>query len=175
MKNVHPSCTNGATLMVSVSAVTPCRHYFSFVLLHIILKYAIMEIETVDARNERLWQKYLSLLEKQPTLRLSSYLRMARIGLRGFEKWMRSRGYRVRDAKQRILRLQRESEVLAASSFIPVCLNADQDAYVQPHDFLSGINLTLPDGTAISIRRGSAEAVVSFLKLYTGEGSPCSD
>ena len=45
-----------------------------------------MEIETVDARNERLWQKYLSLLEKQPTLRLASYLRMARVGLHGFER-----------------------------------------------------------------------------------------
>jgi hypothetical protein len=143
--------------------------------MFILLKHAIMEIETVDARNERLWQKYLSLLEKQPTLRLSSYLRMARIGLRGFEKWMRSRGYRVRDAKQRILRLRRESEVLASSSFIPVCLNTDQDAYCQTHDFLTGINLTLSDGTVISIRRGSAEAVVSFLKLYTGEASPCSD
>ena len=134
-----------------------------------------MEIETVDARNERLWQKYLFLLEKQPTLHLASYLRMARIGLHGFAKWMRSRGYRVRDAKQRILQLRRESEVLAASSFIPVCLNTDQDAYGQPHDFLTGINLTLSDGTVISIRRGSAEAVVSFLKLYSGEGSPCSD
>jgi hypothetical protein len=140
-----------------------------------LLKHAIMEIETVDARNERLWQKYLSLLEKQPTLRLASYLRMARVGLHGFERWMRSRGYRVRDAKQHILRLRRESEVLAASSFIPVCLNTDQDAYAQPHYFLTGVSLTLPDGTTVSIRRGSAESIVSFLKLYSGEGSPCSD
>ena len=34
---------------------------------------------------------------------------------------------------------------------------------------------TLPDGTTVSIRRGSAESIVSFLKLYSGEGSPCSD
>jgi len=69
-----------------------------------------MEIKTVDARNERLWQKYLFLLEKQPTLHLASYLRMARIGLHGFAKWMRSRGHRVRDAKQRILQLRRAGQ-----------------------------------------------------------------
>jgi ABC-type histidine transport system ATPase subunit len=54
-------------------------------------------------------------------------------------------------------------------------VQSEPDVPVNPHDVLTGISLTLPDGTVVSIRRGSAEAVVSFLKLYTGEASPCSD
>ena len=64
---------------------------------------------------------------------------------------------------------------LAEESFVPVVVREGFRPESNPGDILTGISLTLPDGTAISIRRGSAEAVVSFLRLYSGEGSPCSD
>ena len=60
-------------------------------------------------------------------------------------------------------------------AFLPVSLNGRRCNDAQSDDALTGISLTLPDGTVISIRRGSAEAVVSFLKLYSGEAKPCSD
>ncbi|WP_297253715.1 hypothetical protein [uncultured Prevotella sp.] len=42
-------------------------------------------------------------------------------------------------------------------------------------DILSGVSLTFPDGTQVNIKRGSAQAVMSFLKLYQMEGLPCLD
>ena len=90
---------------------------------------------------------------------------------------MYSHGYSVGDAKGRVLQLRMDAQGPASpdapSSFFPVDVRVDAGG-PQP-DLLTGISLTLPDGTAISIRRGSAEAVVSFLKLYTKEDLPCSD
>ena len=59
------------------------------------------------------------------------------------------------------------SSVSEPPSILSVCVQSEPDVPVSPHNVLTGISLTLPDGTMISIRRGSAEAVVSFLKLYS--------
>ena len=135
-----------------------------------------MERLTADARYEKTWHQFLSALETQPRLRLAPFLRSQHIYHRGFERWMYRHGYSVGDAKGRVLQLrmdQASASSDASSCFLPVDVRGDS-ADPQP-DLLTGISLTLPDGTVISIRRGSAEAVVSFLKLYSGEGSPCSD
>ena len=136
-----------------------------------------MELLTADARYEKAWHLYLSALEKQPRLRLAPFLRSQHVYQRGFEKWMYSHGYSVGDAKGRALQLRMEAPASESSDappcFLPVDVRGDS-ASAQP-DLLTGISLTLPDGTTVSIRRGSAGAVVSFLKLYSGEGLPCSD
>ena len=139
-----------------------------------------MELQTADARYEKTWHQFLSELEKQPRLRLAAYLRSVQVKQRNFEKWLYGRGYSVRDAKSRVLRFRNESDALdssvsSAPPILPVRLVSEPDVPVLPCDLLTGISLTLPDGTVINIRRGSAEAVVSFLKLYSGEGTPCSD
>ena len=139
-----------------------------------------MELQTADARYEKTWHQFLSKLEKQPRLRLAAYLRSVQVKQRNFEKWLYGRGYSVRDAKSRVLRFRNESDALdssvsSAPPILPVRLVSEPDVPVLPCDLLTGISLTLPDGTVINIRRGSAEAVVSFLKLYSGEGTPCSD
>ena len=139
-----------------------------------------MELQTADARYEKVWHQFLSELEQQPRLRLAAYLRSVQVKQRGFEKWLYGRGYSVHDAKSRVLRFRKESDALdssmsSAPSILPVRMVSGPDIPVRPCDLLSGISLTLPDGTVINIRRGSAEAVVSFLKLYSGEGVPCSD
>ena len=88
---------------------------------------------------------------------------------------MHRRGYSVGDAKGRVLQLRMDVQASpdAPSGFLPVDVREDT---ASPHpDLLTGVSLTLPDGTTVSIRRGSAGAVVSFLKLYSGEGLPCSD
>ena len=139
-----------------------------------------MELQTADARYEKTWHQYLSELEKQPRLRLAAFLRSVQVKQRGFDKWLYARGYSVHDAKERVLKFRNESDVLdssmsSASSILPVRLVSEPDVPIRSCDLLTGISLTLPDGTVITIRRGSAEAVVSFLKLYSGEGVPCSD
>ena len=139
-----------------------------------------MELQTADARYEKTWHQFLSKLEKQPRLRLAAYLRSVQVKQRNFEKWLYGRGYSVRDAKSRVLRVRNESDALdssmsSAPPILPVRLVSEPDVPVLPCDLLTGISLTLPDGTVINIRRGSAEAVVSFLKLYSGEGKTCSD
>ena len=86
-------------------------------------------------------------------------------------------GYSVGDAKGRVLQLRMDVQTSASpdalSSFLPV--DVREDASNPQPDLLTGVSLTLPDGTTVSIRRGSAGAVVSFLKLYSVEGLPCSD
>ena len=135
-----------------------------------------MEIESVSARNEKIWNEYLSALAKNPHLRLSHFLKSCHVGVHSYERWMGRKGLRVGQAKAQARSLQPElSNSLSESSILPVILHEDSRLESQPYDILMGINLTLPDGTVISIRRGSVEAVVSFLKLYSGEGSPCSD
>ena len=139
-----------------------------------------MELQTADARYEKTWHQFLSELEKQPRLRLAAYLRSVQVKQRGFDKWLYARGYSVHDAKERVLKFRNESDALdssmpSASSILPVRLVSEPDVPIRPCDLLTGISLTLPDGTVINIRRGSAEAVASFLKLYSEEGVPCSD
>ena len=135
-----------------------------------------MEKESVYARYEKIWDDYLSALAKKPHLFLSRFLKSRHVGIHGFEMWMSRKGLSARQAKAQAHSLQPElSNAPSESSILPVVLHEDSRLESQPYDILSGINLTLPDGTVISIRRGSAEAVVSFLKLYSGEGSPCSD
>ena len=135
-----------------------------------------MEIESVSARYEKIWNDYLSALAKKPHLLLSHFLKSRHVGTRGFEMWMSRRGLSARQAKAQAQSLQPElSNAPSGSSILPVVLHEDSRLESHPYDILMGISLTLPDGTVITIRRGSAEAVVSFLKLYSGEGSPCSD
>ena len=136
-----------------------------------------MELPTSDARYEKVWHQFLSALETQPRLRLAPFLRSQHVYGRGFEKWMHRHGYSVGDAKGCVLQLRMDAKPsvspAAASCFLPV--DVREDAPRPQPDLLTGIGLTLPDGTTVSIRRGSAATVVSFLKLYSGEGSPCSD
>ena len=136
-----------------------------------------MELQTADARYEKTWHQFLSALETEPRLRLAPFLRSQHVYRRGFEKWMYRHGYSVGDAKGRVLQLRMDAQASASpdslSSFLPV--DVREEASSPQPDLLTGISLTLPDGTTVSIRRGSAEAVVSFLKLYSGEGLPCSD
>ena len=136
-----------------------------------------MELQTADARYEKTWHQFLSALETQPRLRLAPFLRSLHVHRRGFEKWMYRRGYSVGEAKGRVFQLRMDAQVSASpdapSCFLPV--NVREDASSSQADLLTGISLTLPDGTTVSIRRGSAGAVVSFLKLYSGEDLPCSD
>ena len=63
---------------------------------------------------------------------------------------------------------------VADSLFLP--MTTDRPArQSESCDILSGVSLTFPDGTQVNIKRGSAQAVMSFLKLYQMGGLPCLD
>jgi hypothetical protein len=139
-----------------------------------------MSYSAVSSRYEKVWDDYLSELAMKPGLYLSRFLKSRHIGVKCFEMWMSRKGYSARRAKAHAASLQPASSkdepaTIPATSFAPVILREDSSIESRSGDILTGINLTLPDGTVITIRRGSAEAVVSFLKLYSGEGAPCSD
>jgi hypothetical protein len=130
-----------------------------------------------DDRYESTWHLFLNELERNPKARLAPFLVSHHVYQRGFQRWMSRHGYSVGEAKGRVLQLRIDKQATVGSAdvpgFLPVELGGDTGR-PQP-DLLTGVSLTLPDGTVVSIRRGSAGAVVSFLKLYSGEGQPCSD
>lgn len=144
-----------------------------------------MEIQlSSDARYEKIWHLYLSEFELQPDLRLTSYLRSRQINRCTFATWMLRHGHSVREARSLVLRMETDAGgygLSTAGTFLPVLLDgqdgtcARDRAVAHDCDQLTGVSLTLPGGTVVSIRRGSAEAVVSFIRLYTGEDVPCSD
>ena len=135
-----------------------------------------MEKESVYVRYEKTWNDYLSSLATKPGLPLRSFLRLRHIRIHSFEMWMSRRGLSARQARAQAQSLQPElSNAPSGTSFLPVVFHEEPRLESQSYDILTGISLTLPDGTVISIRRGSPESVVSFLRLYSGEGSPCLD
>ena len=138
-----------------------------------------METALASDRYEKTWLEYLSALSKNPKARLTPYLRSNHVYTRGFWRWMSSCGYSVREAKSRRGLLAQESASVVtsgeSSTFSSVIVTGEGPSDCSRPDILTGVSLTLPDGTTVSIRRGSAGAVVSFLKLYSGEGLPCSD
>ena len=167
---------------VSVSALTPCRPFRKSVPLRILNlnRLCNMNYSSVNSRNEKVWNDYLSELAKTPALSLTRFLKTRHVVVHNFEVWMSRRGYRALQARAHAASLQQESlkqemTMASESSFVPVVVHEDSRPEPRSGDILTGISLTLPDGTVISIRRGSAEAVVSFLKLYSGEGKTCSD
>ena len=90
------------------------------------------------------------------------------------------KGYSVRLAKQQIRLLQAEarkecSEATAKDTgmmFLPMEMPSDS---VCPENYLFGITLTFPNGTIVTIKKGSAKSVMHLMKLYEKEDLLCLD
>lgn len=134
---------------------------------------------TATERYEKTWNDYLELLNKNPNASLSSLTRRQRVYHRGMTRWMSRNGLSVNEAKSRIRECQRRAAYEPVSCdtglmFLPVSSDGMPSGASRPEaDMLSGISLTFPDGTVVSIRRGGAKALVSFLALYRKGGEPC--
>ena len=144
----------------------------------LIIKHALMEYESLNVRNERIWQDYISALVVNPCLCLQPYLRSVHVNVHAFQQWMCRCGHTVAEAKSSIVRLKSEESMNSYviphdHVFLPVRTTSPRAS--SPQDLLHGICVTHPDGTVTTIRSGSAEAVVSFLRLYSEEVAPCSD
>ena len=137
---------------------------------------------TAEERYEWAWKRYLVRLNKNSKIRLASFLREVHVYQRGMERWMYAKGLSVKETKRLIRESQNRAkyEQLLPSSgttgsmFLPVEAGY-ADGLAESVDTMSGISFTFPDGTQVNIKRGSAQAVMSFLKLYQMEGLPCLD
>ena len=95
-------------------------------------------------------------------------------------RWMSEKGYSVRLAKQQIRLLQAEarkecSEAIAKDTgmmFLPMEMPSDP---VCPENYLFGITLTFPNGTIVTIKKGSVKSVMHLMKLYEKEDLLCLD
>ena len=164
---------------VSVSAMPPCTQ--SFIPLPLPHEYNLNDM-IASKRYESLWNTFLKELTRDSAVTLSSLQKKWHVNRSGMKQWMRDNGLSVKEAKKHIHECRHYAEegqmlplpATAGNLFLP--MTTDQPA-LQPEscDILSGVSLVFPDGTQVNIRRGSAQAVMSFLKLYQREDLPCLD
>jgi len=135
---------------------------------------------TANERYEHAWNLFLMLLNKDSKSRLTPFLKQNNIHVRGMQKWMSDKGLSVRSAKLQIRILQKEawiqSPTVGSESTGKMFLKVEpsgSEPSNQMQDLLSGISFTFPDGTQVSIKSGSARAVMSFMKLYQKEEALC--
>lgn len=133
-------------------------------------------------RYESVWNTFLKELTRNSTVTLSSFQKKWHVNRSGMKQWMGNNGLSVKEAKKRIrgcYQYETENQItpmpeVADSLFLP--MTTDRSApQSESCDILSGVSLTFPDGTQVNIKRGSAQAVMSFLKLYQMEDQPCLD
>ena len=166
-------------IAVSVSAMPPCTQ--SFIPLPLPHEYNLNDM-IASKRYESVWNTFLKELTRDSAATLSSLQKKWHINRSGMKQWMRNNGLSVKEAKKHIHECRHYAEegqmlplpATAGNLFLP--MTTDQPA-LQPEscDILSGVSLVFPDGTQVNIRRGSAQAVMSFLKLYQREDLPCLD
>ena len=168
-----------APSLVSVSAMPPCTQ--SFIPLPLPHEYNLNDM-IASKRYESVWNTFLQELTRDSAVTLSSLQKKWHVNRSGMKQWMRNSGLSVKEAKKHIHECRHYAEegqmlplpATAGNLFLP--MTTDQPA-LQPEscDILSGVSLVFPDGTQVNIRRGSAQAVMSFLKLYQREDLPCLD
>lgn len=164
---------------VSVSAMQPCSASFNS--LPLPREYNITNM-TAAKRYESVWNAFLNELSHNPTATLTSFLKRCNVRQGRMKRWMENNGLSVKEAKKRLRDCQHDGiggpmsplSEDSGSLFLPMA--TDKPAPRSDScDILFGVSLTFPDGTQVNIKRGSAQAVMSFLKLYQREDLPCLD
>ena len=166
-------------LAVSVSAMQPCSASFNS--LPLPREYNITNM-TAAKRYESVWNAFLNELSHNPTATLTSFLKRCNVRQGRMKRWMENNGLSVKEAKKRLRDCQHDGigdpmsplSEDSGSLFLPMATDKPAPRS-ESCDILSGVSLTFPDGTQVNIKRGSAQAVMSFLKLYQREDLPCLD
>ncbi len=164
---------------VSVSAMQPCSASFNS--LPLPREYNITNM-TAAKRYESVWNAFLNELSHNPTATLTSFLKRCNVKQGRMKRWMENHGLSVKEAKKRLRDCQHDGigdpmsplSEDSGSLFLPMATDKPAPRS-ESCDILSGVSLTFPDGTQVNIKRGSAQAVMSFLKLYQREDLPCLD
>ena len=174
-----PFCLQGRLHDVSVSAMQPCSASFNS--LPLPREYNITNM-TAAKRYESVWNAFLNELPHNPTTTLTSFLKRCNVRQGRMKRWMENNGLSVKEAKKRLRDCQHDGigdpmsplSEDSGSLFLPMATDKPAPRS-ESCDILSGVSLTFPDGTQVNIKRGSAQAVMSFLKLYQREDLPCLD
>ena len=164
---------------VSVSAMQPCSASFNS--LPLPREYNITNMTTAK-RYESVWNAFLNELSHNPTATLTSFLKRCNVRQGRMKRWMENNGLSVKEAKKRLRDCRHDGigdpmpplSEDSGSLFLPMATDKPAPRS-ESCDILSGVSLTFPDGTQVNIKRGSAQAVMSFLKLYQREDLPCLD
>lgn len=167
------------SFFVSVSAMQPCSASFNS--LPLPREYNITNM-TAAKRYESVWNAFLNELPHNPTATLTSFLKRCNVRQGRMKRWMENNGLSVKEAKKRLRDCQHDGigdpmsplSEDSGSLFLPMATDKPAPRS-ESCDILSGVSLTFPDGTQVNIKRGSAQAVMSFLKLYQREDLPCLD
>ena len=135
---------------------------------------------TANERYEKAWDSFLVYLNRNPKATLSPFLKERHVNPRTMMNWMSENGYSVLRAKQEIRQAQeaarRERAEAATTStgmmFVPMEPPTIELPMVEP---LYGINITFPNGTVVSVKKGCAQSVMELIKLYETEDAVCLD
>ena len=135
---------------------------------------------TSNERFEKAWDSFLVYLNRNPKAQLTPFLKERHVNHRTMMNWMCEKGYSVLRAKKEIRQAQeaarREcSEAIAKDTgmmFLPMEMPSEP---VCPENYLFGITLTFPNGTIVTIKKGSAKSVMHLMKLYEKEDMLCLD
>lgn len=137
-----------------------------------------------------LWNAYVHALMKDPSLCLSTFIKGQPITRGCINEWLRKNHLSIYDTKAKVKRCLvefrngadavsiplpadiHEQEAVSDNVFVPLQI-AEQPVAKTPSENLSGISITFPDGTQVSIRQGGPRAVMEFLKLYKSEEAIC--
>ena len=170
---------HGGSFQVSVSAMQPCSASFNS--LPLPREYNITNMIAAK-RYESVWNAFLNELSHNPTATLTSFLKRCNVRQGRMKRWMENNGLSVKEAKKRLRDCRHDGigdpmpplSEDSGSLFLPMATDKPAPRS-ESCDILSGVSLTFPDGTQVNIKRGSAQAVMSFLKLYQREDLPCLD
>ena len=135
---------------------------------------------TTNERFEKAWNSFLIYLNRNPKAHLTPFLKERHVNHRTMQNWMSEKGYSVLRAKHEIREVQEAarkecSEAIAKDTgmmFLPMEMPSEP---VCPENYLFGITLTFPNGTIVTIKKGSAKSVMHLMKLYEKEDMLCLD
>lgn len=138
---------------------------------------------TAKERFEKAWDAFLIHLNHHPTAGLRPFLADKHVCYGSMLNWMKEKGYSVSHAKSEIRKAHAEAQdkIEEATSdgsgnlFVPMEPLKETSISLSLGDTLCGINLTFPNGTIATIKKGSAKAVMSLMKLYEKEDMLCLD
>ena len=119
-------------------------------------------------RYKSVWNMFLQALNHNPTACLRAFQCEQHVNKRSMARWMRNNGLSVRKAKTLLHESKKSADKQmppSDSMFLPITADFTL-SHKETSDMLYGVCFTFPDGTQVNIKRGTAEAVISFLKLY---------
>ena len=126
---------------------------------------------TANERFEKAWDSFLVYLNRNPKAQLTPFLKERHVNHRTMMNWMCEKGYSVLRAKKEI----RQAQEAARREKAEASASSTGMMFVPMEDLLYGINITFPNGTLVSVKKGCAKSVMALMKLYEKEDAGCLD